>query len=409
MSTLETPAAPPVDLEELIANMRLLKSYEKNYVYYRDLALHLLSWKSPLTTASLWILLLLLLYFYKFLIGLSIVCVMLAFASGALLANSETNLHFSEELQAVYDLPVTPEEPHVKKEKDILWYSSNLARLDLALADFELFRSNLFDVLVLRFPFVALYVYGQVATLIAAIWMLPASLTLMVFVSVPFLCGLLFRLHFFYNAFQARELPDDPEDFFSTIPTPTAQPSPHSLASAFTSNIPSIAGAAAGSAAGPAGAGVGGSVSGRDTPIPTLGAGGLPRSASFSTFSSLQHPNARPLSQATFQSLTLTSNALPTHPATPPPSRPAATVSSSFSATTARKAVVECSGCRAKFGILRNRYYCRHCGNSFCSSCCKFKIPRSAFGATAPTAARETVRVCGECYAQLGRLVDVKD
>eukprot|EP00047_Mylnosiga_fluctuans_P021010 m.99273 g.99273 ORF g.99273 m.99273 type:complete len:382 (-) comp8715_c1_seq4:116-1261(-) len=61
----------------------------------------------------------------------------------------------------------------------------------------------------------------------------------------------------------------------------------------------------------------------------------------------------------------------------------------------------QCAACGASFGIFKPRQYCRHCGNGFCSSCCKYKVPRSAFGATAPSAARETVRVCHDCHEHL--------
>ena len=42
--------------------------------------------------------------------------------------------------------------------------------------------------------------------------------------------------------------------------------------------------------------------------------------------------------------------------------------------------------------------YCRHCGNGFCSSCCKHKVARSAFGATGTW-----VKWVGSCYRCDGR------
>ncbi|XP_073210739.1 protrudin isoform X2 [Lepidochelys kempii] len=40
---------------------------------------------------------------------------------------------------------------------------------------------------------------------------------------------------------------------------------------------------------------------------------------------------------------------------------------------------------------------CSNCGNSFCSRCCSYKVPKSSMGATAPDAQRETVFVCSLC------------
>ena len=56
-----------------------------------------------------------------------------------------------------------------------------------------------------------------------------------------------------------------------------------------------------------------------------------------------------------------------------------------------------CSGCQRTFGLLKRRTYCRHCGDGFCSSCCKYRVPRALFGATSPQAAREKVAVCEGC------------
>uniref|UniRef100_A0A8C0VK65 Zinc finger FYVE-type containing 27 n=1 Tax=Cyanistes caeruleus TaxID=156563 RepID=A0A8C0VK65_CYACU len=40
---------------------------------------------------------------------------------------------------------------------------------------------------------------------------------------------------------------------------------------------------------------------------------------------------------------------------------------------------------------------CSNCGNSFCSRCCSFKVPKAVMGATAPEAQKETVFVCALC------------
>lgn len=61
-----------------------------------------------------------------------------------------------------------------------------------------------------------------------------------------------------------------------------------------------------------------------------------------------------------------------------------------------------CFECNTSFSsILKRRYYCRHCGNNFCSKCCNQKVQKSLFGATAPTAQTETVLVCSSCYKVL--------
>ncbi|XP_014673818.1 PREDICTED: protrudin-like [Priapulus caudatus] len=62
-----------------------------------------------------------------------------------------------------------------------------------------------------------------------------------------------------------------------------------------------------------------------------------------------------------------------------------------------------CTSCSTPFSIIKRRYYCRHCGNHFCSRCCSNKVPRSLFGATAPAAKLETVLVCYICYNILGQ------
>ncbi|CAG06059.1 unnamed protein product, partial [Tetraodon nigroviridis] len=81
-----------------------------------------------------------------------------------------------------------------------------------------------------------------------------------------------------------------------------------------------------------------------------------------------------------------------------------------------------CSSCGAVFSVLKKRvrlfffavYWnwfshnvsvrqrnCSNCGNSFCSRCCSYKVPRSYMGATAPEAQRETVFVCAACSSSL--------
>uniref|UniRef100_A0A8C5SCJ2 Protrudin n=1 Tax=Laticauda laticaudata TaxID=8630 RepID=A0A8C5SCJ2_LATLA len=60
-----------------------------------------------------------------------------------------------------------------------------------------------------------------------------------------------------------------------------------------------------------------------------------------------------------------------------------------------------CASCSATFSVLKKRRSCSNCGNSFCSRCCSFKIPKSYMGATAPDAQRETVFVCGQCNQAL--------
>ncbi|KAK2536003.1 protrudin isoform X5 [Columba livia] len=56
-----------------------------------------------------------------------------------------------------------------------------------------------------------------------------------------------------------------------------------------------------------------------------------------------------------------------------------------------------CTGCAATFSVLKKRRNCSNCGNSFCSRCCSFKVPKAVMGATAPEAQRETVFVCALC------------
>ncbi|XP_053245482.1 protrudin isoform X1 [Podarcis raffonei] len=60
-----------------------------------------------------------------------------------------------------------------------------------------------------------------------------------------------------------------------------------------------------------------------------------------------------------------------------------------------------CASCSATFSVLKKRRSCSNCGNSFCSRCCSFKVPKSYMGATAPDAQRETVFVCGQCNQAL--------
>ncbi|XP_061171874.1 protrudin-like isoform X1 [Saccostrea echinata] len=66
-----------------------------------------------------------------------------------------------------------------------------------------------------------------------------------------------------------------------------------------------------------------------------------------------------------------------------------------------------CHKCDVSFAsILKRRFYCRHCGNNFCSKCCNQKVPKSMFGATAPQAQTEMVLVCGVCYDLLMNQAD---
>ncbi|XP_042636754.1 protrudin [Orycteropus afer afer] len=62
-----------------------------------------------------------------------------------------------------------------------------------------------------------------------------------------------------------------------------------------------------------------------------------------------------------------------------------------------------CAGCTATFSVLKKRRSCSNCGNSFCSRCCSFKVPKSSMGATAPEAQRETVFVCASCNQTLSK------
>nr|KAF6426003.1 zinc finger FYVE-type containing 27 [Molossus molossus] len=62
-----------------------------------------------------------------------------------------------------------------------------------------------------------------------------------------------------------------------------------------------------------------------------------------------------------------------------------------------------CTGCSATFSVLKKRRSCSNCGNSFCSRCCSFKVPKASMGATAPEAQRETVFVCASCNQTLSK------
>ncbi|XP_058399682.1 protrudin isoform X8 [Diceros bicornis minor] len=62
-----------------------------------------------------------------------------------------------------------------------------------------------------------------------------------------------------------------------------------------------------------------------------------------------------------------------------------------------------CMGCATNFSVLKKRRSCSNCGNSFCSRCCSFKVPKSSMGATAPEAQRETVFVCASCNQTLSK------
>ncbi|XP_069467656.1 protrudin isoform X2 [Ambystoma mexicanum] len=65
--------------------------------------------------------------------------------------------------------------------------------------------------------------------------------------------------------------------------------------------------------------------------------------------------------------------------------------------------IATCTGCTATFSVLKKRRSCSNCGNSFCSRCCSFKVPKSFMGATAPDAQRETVFVCAPCNQALSK------
>ncbi|XP_063434986.1 protrudin-like [Mytilus trossulus] len=66
-----------------------------------------------------------------------------------------------------------------------------------------------------------------------------------------------------------------------------------------------------------------------------------------------------------------------------------------------------CFACKVSFAsILKRRFYCRHCGNNFCSKCCNQRVPKSVFGATAPSAQTETVLVCNTCHKNLTKAPD---
>ncbi|XP_067858140.1 protrudin [Heptranchias perlo] len=62
-----------------------------------------------------------------------------------------------------------------------------------------------------------------------------------------------------------------------------------------------------------------------------------------------------------------------------------------------------CTSCNATFSVLKKRRNCSNCGNSYCSRCCSFKVPKSSMGATAPDAQRETVFVCAQCHYVLSK------
>ncbi|XP_067909229.1 protrudin isoform X2 [Heterodontus francisci] len=62
-----------------------------------------------------------------------------------------------------------------------------------------------------------------------------------------------------------------------------------------------------------------------------------------------------------------------------------------------------CNSCSATFSVLKKRRNCSNCGNSYCSRCCSFKVPKSSMGATAPDAQRETVFVCAQCHYTLSK------
>ncbi|KAM9232709.1 protrudin isoform 2-T2 [Leptosomus discolor] len=49
-----------------------------------------------------------------------------------------------------------------------------------------------------------------------------------------------------------------------------------------------------------------------------------------------------------------------------------------------------CMGCAATFSVLKKRRSCSNCGNSFCSRCCSFKVPKAVMGATGAHQVTET-------------------
>uniref|UniRef100_A0A7N5P218 Protrudin n=1 Tax=Ailuropoda melanoleuca TaxID=9646 RepID=A0A7N5P218_AILME len=54
-----------------------------------------------------------------------------------------------------------------------------------------------------------------------------------------------------------------------------------------------------------------------------------------------------------------------------------------------------CTGCSATFSVLKKRRSCSNCGNSFCSRCCSFKVPKSSMGATGEWCRQPEVRPLG--------------
>ncbi|XP_045294429.1 protrudin isoform X7 [Leopardus geoffroyi] len=57
-----------------------------------------------------------------------------------------------------------------------------------------------------------------------------------------------------------------------------------------------------------------------------------------------------------------------------------------------------CTGCSATFSVLKKRRSCSNCGNSFCSRCCSFKVPKSSMGATEAvhTHCKQKIQIKGE-------------
>ncbi|XP_054688495.1 protrudin isoform X2 [Grus americana] len=53
-----------------------------------------------------------------------------------------------------------------------------------------------------------------------------------------------------------------------------------------------------------------------------------------------------------------------------------------------------CTGCAATFSVLKKRRSCSNCGNSFCSRCCSFKVPKAVMGATGAHQVTETDPDC---------------
>ncbi|XP_061412489.1 protrudin isoform X1 [Lethenteron reissneri] len=62
-----------------------------------------------------------------------------------------------------------------------------------------------------------------------------------------------------------------------------------------------------------------------------------------------------------------------------------------------------CTSCSNNFSVLKKRRSCSNCGNGFCTRCLNYRVTKSAMGATAPDAQKETVQVCYTCYGRLNK------